>query len=313
MIIFQFKNYSMLLLCLAYVILPIAASAQQNTSVWVYSYLDRWTMKGDSIYGSGSYFMFQSIGTIEFEGKEYSLIEIEAEAIPTIKQRRVSAPYIPDDFLAIRYDNGRILTSRQDYMNYLANKYSDDSEEHRYRYRVSFGDAAYVPYHQTDDGEIILYDFNMKVGDRYRHVDGYDDIYVTETDSITLTDRKHKRLTLNNGLVLIEGIGCINSPGMLFDYLNPSSGIKHWICDLSLYDIVDEDGGSASPIYEYTNPLIADRAVGIDDVRVPKDEASGTAYNLQGQRIGPSKSSFKGDWRGSKGLYIVDGKKLLIK
>jgi len=302
MIIFQFKNYSMLLLCLAYVILPIAASAQQNTSVWVYSYLDRWTMKGDSIYGSGSYFMFQSIGTIEFEGKEYSLIEIEAEAIPTIKQRRVSAPYIPDDFLAIRYDNGRILTSRQDYMNYLANKYSDDSEEHRYRYRVSFGDAAYVPYHQTDDGEIILYDFNMEVGDGYLHVEGYDDVYVTETGSVTLTDGKHKRLTLNNGLVLIEGIGCINSPGMLFDYLNPSPFIKTWICDLALYDIVDEDGGSASPIYEYTNPLIADRAVGIEEVK-GTNEKERVVYNLQGQRIKTLQ----------KGLNIVDGKKIMVK
>ncbi len=222
----QFKNYSKILLCLVYIFLPIVAFAQQNTSVWIYSYLDRWTMKGDSIYGSGSFYLFQSIGTIEFEGKEYSLIEIEGEVIPTVKQRRVSGQYIPDNFLAIRYDNGRILTNRQDYMNYLANKYSDDSEEHRYRYRVSFGDAAYVPYHQTDDGEIILYDFNMKVGDRYRHVDGYDDVYVTETGNVTLTDGNHKKLTLNNGLVLIEGIGCINSPGMLFDYLNPYSGIK---------------------------------------------------------------------------------------
>jgi len=311
--LYQLRINCKAILSLLFALFSFTASAQQNTSVWVYTYLDRWTVKGDSIYGSGSYYIYQSIGTIEFEGREYTMIRIQGAEMPTVKQRRVSGQYIPDNYLAIRYDNGRILTNRQDYMNYLANKYSDDYEYHRDKYRVSFGDASYVPYHQTDDGEIILYDFNMEVGDGYLHVEGYDDVYVTETGSVTLTDGKHKRLTLNNGLVLIEGIGCINSPGMLFDYLNPSPFIKTWICDLALYDIVDEDGGSASPIYEYTNPLIADRAVGIDDVRVPKDEASGTIYNLQGQRIGPSKSSFKGDWRGSKGLYIVDGKKLLIK
>ena len=160
--------------------------------------------------------------------------------MPTVKQRRVSGQYIPDNFLAIRYDNGRILTNRQDYMNYLANKYSDDCEYHRNKYRVSFGDASYVPYHQTDDGEIILYDFNMEVGDGYLHVEGYDDVYVTETDSVALTDGKHKRLTLNNGLVLIEGIGCINSPGMLFDYLNPSPFIKTEVGNVHRLDIAFE-------------------------------------------------------------------------
>ena len=304
----QFKNYSKILLCLVYIFLPIVAFAQQNTSVWIYSYLDRWTMKGDSIYGSGSFYLFQSIGTIEFEGKEYSLIEMEGEVIPTVKQRRVSAQYIPDNYLAIRYDNGRILTNRQDYMNYLSNKYSDDSEEHRYRYRVSFGDAAYVPYHQTDDGEIILYDFNMEVGDRYRHVDGYDDVYVTETGNVTLTDGNHKKLTLNNGLVLIEGIGCINSPGMLFDYLNPSSGIKHWICDLSLYlanvdEYWMENFSTITPTYKYTNPLIADRTVGIEEVSGQKEKGRRAIYNLQGQRIKTLQ----------KGLNIVDGKKIMVK
>ena len=296
------KTYCRALLCLMFVLLPITASAQQTRPVWEYDFLDSWTIKGDSIYGSGSYSIYQSIGTIEFEGREYTMIRIEGAEMPTVKQRRVSGQYIPDNFLAIRYDNGRILTNRQDYMNYLANKYSDDYEYHRNKYRVSFGDASYVPYHQTDDGEIILYDFNMEVGDRYLHVEGYDDVYVTETDWVTLTDGNHKRLTLNNGLVLIEGIGCINSPGMLFDYLNPSQGVKHRICDLVLYDIVDEDGGASSPIYEYTNPLIADRAVGIEEVR-GTNEKERVVYNLNGLRISVPQ----------KGINIIGGKKVWVK
>ena len=123
-----------------------------------------------------------------------------------------------------------------------------------------------------------------------------------------MTDGNHKKLTLNNGLVLIEGIGCINSPGMLFDYLNPYSGIKHWICDLSLYlDNVDEywmgNFSTITPTYKYTNPLIADRTVGIEEVRGQKGKGRGNIYNLQGQLIKTLQ----------KGLNIVDGKKIMVK
>ena len=285
-------------LSLVFVFLPISNSAQQIRSVWIYDYLDSWTIKGDSIYGRGSYSIYQSIGAIEIEGKEYTAIEIKGEDIPTSKRRRRAGKNTIYYHLAIRYDNGRILANCQDYMNYLADKYSDG---------VCYGDPSYIPYHQTDDGEIILYDFNMEVGDRYRHVDGYYDVYVTATDSISLTDGKHKRLILNNGLVLIEGIGCINSPGMLFDYLNPSPNVKHWICDLALYvDNVNEYGDwwSASPIYEYTNPLIADRTVGIEEnVKNEKLKKERAIFNLQGQRINGLQ----------KELNIVDGKKIMVK
>lgn len=290
----HFKLICKAFLSLVFVFLPISNSAQQKRPVWKYDFLDRWTIKGDSIYGRGSYFIYQSKGTIEIERKEYTAIEIEREAIPTTKSRRSARKNTIYYHLAIRYDNGRILANYQDYMNYLSGG-------------LCFGDPSYIPYHQTDDSEIILYDFNMEVGDRYRHVDGYDDVSVTETGSVTLTDGKHKRLTLNNGLVLIEGIGCINSPGMLFDYLNPSPNVKHWICDLALYvDNVNEYGDwwSASPIYEYTNPLIADRTVGIEEnVKIEKLKKERAIFNLQGQRINGLQ----------KGLNIVDGKKIMVK
>jgi hypothetical protein len=63
-------------------------------------------------------------------------------------------------------------------------------------------------------------------------------------------------------------------------------------------------------------------ATGIKNLTPTLSQGEGAIYNLQGQRIGPSKSSlkedfisspFKGDWRGSKGVYIVDGKKVMVK
>ena len=101
---------------------------------------------------------------------------------------------------------------------------------------------------------------------------------------------------------------------MLFDYLNPSPGVKHWICDLALFiDNVNEYGDwwSASPIYEYTNPLIADRAVGIEEVK-GTNEKERVVYNLQGQRISVN-SVFSALSVLPKGVYIVDGKKVWVK
>ena len=172
-----------------------------------------------------------------------------------------------------------------------------------------FGDPSYIPYYQTDDGEIILYDFNMEVGDKYRHVDGHDDISVTAIDSVMLNDgSKHRRLTLSNGLILIEGIGCINSPGMLFDYLNPSSGIKHWMCYLTLFFDNVEDDWMLTPlsdaIYEYRNPLIVNtHSLGIEDNLKMKKNKNEKIFNLNGQRINTLQ----------KGLNIVDGNKIMVK
>ena len=292
----QLKLLGKALLSFVFVFFPFTASAQQET-VWVYDYLYGWAQKGDSIYGDVFYEWYHTIGTIEIEGKEYTAIDFESEAIPTAKQRRG----VGQNFkycLGLREENGRVLANYQDYMSYLADKYSNGK---------CFGDPSYIPYYQTDDGEIILYDFNMEVGDKYRHVEGYDDICVTAIDSVMLNDgSKHKRLTLSNGLILIEGIGCINSPGMLFDYLNPSSGIKHWMCYLTLFFNNVEEDWMLTPlsdaIYEYSNPLIVNtRSLGIEEqtFSTGKEEI----FNLQGLRINGLQ----------KGLNIVDGKKIWVK
>lgn len=288
------------LLSLVVVFFPFTTSAQQET-VWVYDYLYSWTQKGDSIYGDVSYIWYHTIGTIEIEGKEYTAIDIELEARPTVKQRR-GAGQNCEYSLGLREENGRVLVNYQDYMNYLSHKYPNGSG-----YRASYGDASYIPYYLTDDGEIILYDFNMKVGDKYRHVDGYEDICITAIDSVMLNDgSKHKRLTLSNELILIEGIGCINSPGMLFDYLNPSSGIKHWICYLTLFFDNVEDDWMVTPlsdaIYSYKNPLIVNTwSLGIEEQTLSTGKE--VIFNLQGQRI----TTYQ------KGLNIVDGKKIYLK
>ena len=107
----------------------------------------------------------------------------------------------------IREENGRVLVDYEDYKNYCAMMYID-----------------YIPYKKTGDGELVLYDFNMKEGDRYEHVEGYDDVWVSEIRKIAFDDGKIRKLfMLSNGLKLVEGIGCMGAIGNpLLGYLNPN-------------------------------------------------------------------------------------------
>ena len=84
------------------------------------------------------------------------------------------------------------------------------------------GDASYIPYRETEDGELVLYDFTMEPGDSFQHVDGHDDIVVDSVGTLTTLDGLQRRLIyLSNGCQVAEGMGCLNSGGGLLFYLNP--------------------------------------------------------------------------------------------
>ena len=79
-------------------------------------------------------------------------------------------------------------------------------------YKSIFKDYDYIPYKKTDEGNMILYDFNMKVGDRYEHVEGHDDVWVTDIHKIKTDDGTiRKFFTLSNGQKIVEGIGCLSA------------------------------------------------------------------------------------------------------
>ena len=105
----------------------------------------------------------------------------------------------------IREEDGRILVDYEEYKRYCDREHID-----------------YIPYKVTD-GELVLYDFNMKVGDRYEHVDGYEDIWISEIRRIRTKDGKLRKLfILNNGVEFMEGIGCLSACKQpLLNYLNP--------------------------------------------------------------------------------------------
>ena len=115
-------------------------------------------------------------------------------------------------YIKIREEEGRILVDEEEYLALLA-----DSSWWKYD-----GDASYIPYEKTDDGELVLYNFNKETGDIYSAVEGHDTVWVSMADTMVMDDNSRRRhLILSNGYELIEGIGCINSPGFFLFYLNP--------------------------------------------------------------------------------------------
>jgi hypothetical protein len=151
---------------------------------------------------------------------------------------------IPEEafILSLREENRRVLANYEEYINYLKRLDYEHTEAYYKELAeqmgkdiklkdgktmetdnwVEGGDVNYIPYPLTDDGEMVLYDFTMQVGDKFRSVAGHDDISVIKVGTVTTVGNiERRKLTLSNGLVLIEGVGCINSPSRLFTYLNP--------------------------------------------------------------------------------------------
>ncbi|MBR3092572.1 MAG: hypothetical protein IKG99_06055 [Bacteroidaceae bacterium] len=122
--------------------------------------------------------------------------------------------------LNLREKDRKVLVDRKEYLAFLEG-------ENGYNIPI-FGDKNYLPYPVTSDDEIVLYDFNMNVGDKFISVEGHEDISVVKVDTIESFENRpsdkslpRKWITLSNGMVIVEGVGCINSAGGLLSYLNP--------------------------------------------------------------------------------------------
>ena len=224
----------------------------------------------------------------EKEGKTYRLILGYGDAIET-----VSLPanfYSMRPMIGIREENGRILVNREEYMALI----SDTSA-------WSFiGEKDYIPYMQTDDGELILYDFNMHVGDKYPSVPGHTDISVVNVETLVTRDGTSRRLiTLDNGYKLLEGVGCLNSQGMFFFYLNPK--LSYYNQKAFLVDYLD-DIFSGNDIYKIDYYYDVD-ALLIGSTTV-KNLKTPTLFDLQGRRL---------QGKPQRGMYIRDGRKYVVK
>lgn len=233
------------------------------------------------------YYLYDSY---ESDGKTYGMVLEEGDS-------KGAPPFsggLLKSMIGIREKDGCVLVNREEYLGLMA-----DGKTWK-----SLGDNQYIPYRQTDDDELVLYDYNMKPGDKFLSVEGHEDISVNTVEEITTRDGVCRRLlTLNNGYKLLEGIGCLNSLGLFFFYLNPIQNIKDYK-SYGLYQFVRRKGKNSNVEIIYQEGDID--ASGIK--MMPQSSIPAyPLYDLQGHRIQNPSGNVK------RGIYIQGGQKIIVR
>lgn len=204
------------LLCLCCSVRAQGVSMLENTPGWYY-FIGIWNLDSPGSFMHDSSHEFYIDGIEEIDGKTYQRLYISVHHLDGGNSMMRSPGYSWDDMdneylVGMREESGRVYVNEAEYMDFLRGTGR----------KGTLGNPDYVPYERTDDGEFVLYDFTMKEGDKFRSVEGYPDVWVAEVKDTVLEDGVTRKMqTLSNGLVLIEGIGCVYSSGMMPAYLNP--------------------------------------------------------------------------------------------
>ena len=157
-----------------------------------------------------------------------------------------------------------------------------------------------IPYQQTSDSELLLYDFTLQVGERYPTSEAYGDLYVEKIEYVITDDARSRKLfTLTNGLQILEGIGCLNSRnGRLLYYLYPPEAWKYY--NDIYYSLLYEYKKKEAIIYRKDN-----RTDCIEIMENPHpsilNPQSSIHHDLSGRRI----------TQPTKGIYIRQGRKVV--
>lgn len=188
-------------------------------------------------------------------------------------------------------DVGQVLAERASYLEYISKVFPEIDDV--------FTELAYYPL------DVVLYDFTLEVGDRYPCKG---EVYVSEVSHMTTRDGvERKVLFLSNGLEIVEGIGCLNSPDGPFAYQNSSgcesmkvSGLRHENGETPTASLLSlrKYGEGTDPIY-----VKGDELTSILQNSIIKRNNS-KLYDLQGRRLTHPTTS---------GIYIQNGRKYVVK
>ena len=192
---------------------------------------------------------------------------------------------IPATFLfGIREAGGHVYVDLEEYKESLA--------------RTGLGNPDNLPYEVTDDGELVLYDFNLQEGDRF----GNGDVVVSSVEQ-TLFNRRVFRLS--NGITFSERVGAVGSAGMLIAYMNPS--------DADISDIYFAAYGKKGVYISYKPTagsgcfvIAPDIPTSIELMNSKCSTGSTTLTDLQGRHVQNNKTL-------PRGIYIQNGRKFVVK
>ncbi len=191
----------------------------------------------------------------------------------------------------LREAEGKVYSLKDDYINVMKETYETEMTD--------------VYLEENGDIEVLLYDFTLDVGHRYPCKN---DVTVATVEEMTTRDGIVRRmLHLSNGLILIEGIGCINSWGEIFGYQNfdPAANANG-----SVYNSV-LSRFSLDEIIIYCK---GDETLSLSSPKTHEIKSiTKNIYDLSGRRVANS-SEFQGSsFKLPKGVYIQGGKKFVVK
>ena len=181
------KHYLMIV----FLMLPLLGHAQEKDNASTISMLEgskSWSFSGylrrrlecrsrDLWY----HLYFSLKGEKAVDGRTYRGMDYSEVLIGSRSNREIENPKI-----WLREDGGRVFVNKEEYLLLLTNN----------TLWSWVGDASYIPYKETEDGELVLYDFTMEPGDSFQHVDGHDDIVVDSVGTLTTLDGLQRRAYL---------------------------------------------------------------------------------------------------------------------
>ena len=221
-------------------------------------------------------------GSFEANGRTYhKLYQVDIIFVDNGTGFR-EAPRYP---IGVREESGKVYAYYKDYENV----------EKRLR-DMGYFKADASPYLLTDDSEVLLYDFNLKEGDIYPTSAEFGTITVYRIEVIKTDDGVNRKLfTLSNGIMILEGVGCLNTDDVIFylyDHHTPLEELDGYYVLCSYM----KDGKVVYHADEFTGGIP-------NRLRSTANKASSTStalFDLQGRRLNAVPA---------RGMYIKDGKK----
>lgn len=275
-----------------------------NYTMWSYYYQFSFDQIGEYGYtGRGGFVDHAVIGTVEVSGNTYYELATIFSLFGARQHVNTSMENETEcGIVRVREENGRIYVIYKDYI--AMSKFFNNYYELNLRY---------IPYKLTEDGEMILYDFTMQIGDKFQSVEGYDDIIVSSISEVTdLKGKSRKLLTLSNGCKIVEGIGCITPGRLLLNYLNPEQ--RESVEGSSSTTCFYRYGTRFSRSYDFNELVFSQTQEDIELARKEMETMRVSSikdyfhpsflFDLQGRRI-------QGEPR--KGVYVRGGKKYVKK
>ncbi len=273
---------------------------------WSYVYSVTYRVHGNTVTAY-TFYKYEFDGTIEQNGKTYmKLYETELD--------EYGRGHGPEYVLGLREENGRIYADSDEYMKVAINIHPD----------TDWFDTYAMPYTVTEDGEVMLYDFTLDDGDYFGATDFSTKSYINGKTRMTLANDEECDVfsvwrlwytgfedeeydeSLWDGSSWDTVISDIGSQTTLINWLN--------MRDLAYNgDIVREYLNVCVVGNElvYKNPqyvkdvFFDDLVTGIGSVKSDAGrDVKPCLYDLSGRKV---------DGRPRPGVYIKDGRKVVVK